>query len=99
MSNDLISRKALLTEIANSFLIPILKMNLKPEHMTIIKIEEIIKNMPTAFDKENVINEIKEYKEDAEEWAKKSVENADEFYTYADAYKNCLEIIEKGGIE
>ena len=74
-------------------------MNLKPEHMTIIKIEEIIKNMPTAFDKENVINEIKEYKEDAEEWAKKPVENADEFYTYADAYKNCLEIIEKGGIE
>lgn len=99
MSNDLISRKALLTEIANSFLIPILKMNLRPEHKAVIKIEEIIKNMPTAFDKEKVINEIKEYKEDAEEWANKPIENADEFYTYADAYKNCLEIVENGGVE
>ena len=43
-----------------------------------------------------MINEIKEYKEDAEEWAKKPVENSDEFWTYADAYKRCLEIVEKG---
>ena len=29
----------------------------------------------------------------------KSIENADEFYTYVDAYKNCLEIVEKSGVE
>lgn len=45
------------------------------------------------------MNEIKEYKEDAEKWAKKPIENADEFSTYVDAYKNCLEIVEKGGVD
>ena len=54
ISDDLISRKALLREIENSFSIPILKRNLRPEHKVILKIEEIIKNMPAAFDKEKV---------------------------------------------
>lgn len=80
--------------------------------MRLIDADEIIKDRvendpvriavqcaPIAFDKEKVMNEIKEYKEDAEKWANKSIENADEFYTYVDAYKNCLEIVEKGGVE
>lgn len=71
------------------------KINHDMEHDHFIK---MVMQQKTAFDKNNVINEIKEYKEDAEEWAKKSTENPDEFYTYADAYKNCLEIVEKGGI-
>ena len=62
-------------------------------------VQRIISDQPVAFDKEKVMSEIKEYKEDSEEWAKKPVENADEFYTYADAYKRCLEIVEKGGVE
>lgn len=56
-------------------------------------------SQPTAFDKEKVMNEIKEYKEDAVYWSKKSRENADEFCTYADAYQECLDIIEKGGLD
>lgn len=59
MSNDLISRKALLEVIDISFIIPILKMNLRPEHEAVLKIREIIMNMPTAFDKEKVIEELK----------------------------------------
>lgn len=59
-------------------------------------ISVILEEVKTAFDKEKVMNEIQEYKEDAEEWAKNPVENADEFWTYADAYKRCLEIVEKG---
>lgn len=80
--------------------------------MRLIDADEIIKDRvendpvriavqcaPIAFDKEKVMNEIKEYKEDAEKWANKSIENADEFSAYVDAYKNCLDIVEKGGIE
>lgn len=62
-------------------------------------VRRIINEQPTAFDKEKVINEIKEYKEDAVYWSKKSRENADEFCTYADAYQECLDIIEKGGTD
>ena len=61
--------------------------------------QKLIDMQPTAFDKEKVMNEIKEYKEDSEEWAKKPIENADEFSTYADAYKRCLAIVEKGGLD
>ena len=59
MSDDLISRKALLEVIDISFIIPILKMNLRPEHEAVLKIREIIMNMPTAFDKEKVIQELR----------------------------------------
>lgn len=62
-------------------------------------VRRIINEQPTAFDKEKVMNEIKEYKEDAVYWSKKSRENADEFCTYADAYQECLDIIEKGGLD
>ena len=58
MSDDLISRKALLEVIDISFIIPILKMNLRPEHEAVLKIREIIMNMPTAFDKEKVIEQL-----------------------------------------
>lgn len=95
MSDDLISRKEvleLLYEIKDDNSIP-------KNYGTILDIIREVRMMPTAFDKEKVMNEIKEYKEDSEEWAKKPVENADEFYTYADAYKKCLEIVEKGGVE
>ena len=59
MSDDLISRKALLEVIDISFIIPILKMNLRPEHEAVLKIREIIMNMPTAFDEEKVIEELR----------------------------------------
>ena len=59
MSNDLISRMALMEEIEYSFIIPILKINLRSEHKAVLKIREIIMNMPTAFDKEKVIEELK----------------------------------------
>ena len=48
MSDDLISRKALLEEIDLNFIIPILKINMREEHKAVLKIREIIMNMPTA---------------------------------------------------
>ena len=99
MSDDLISRKAAYKAFSD-YLNRNFLGEISPEkELRVGEIASVISSVPTAFDKENVINEIKEYKEDAEEWAKKSIENADEFYTYADAYNNCLEIVEKGGIE
>lgn len=90
MSDDLISRKALIADMKSR----------KYIDKALCEIfETVVDEAPTAFDKEKVMNEIKEYKEDAEKWANKSIENADEFSTYVDAYKNCLDIVEKGGIE
>lgn len=83
MNDDLISRKALLEVIDISFIIPILKMNLRPEHEAVLKIREIIMNMPTAFDKEKVIEELKE----------------EGCIVDDDAGNRAVEIIEKGGIE
>lgn len=92
MNDDLISREEvlkLLYEIKDDNSIP-------KNYGTILDIIREVRMIPIAFNKKKVINEIKEYKEDAEEWAKKPVENSDEFWTYADAYKRCLEIVEKG---
>jgi hypothetical protein len=92
MSDDLISRKALLEVIDISFIIPILKMNLRPEHEAVLKIREIIMNMPTAFDKEKVIEEL----------------TAGKFITIGGntvgesvniRIDRAVEIVEKGGIE
>ena len=92
MSDDLISRKALLEVIDISFIIPILKMNLRPEHEAVLKIREIIMNMPTAFDKEKVIEEL----------------TAGKFITIGGdtvgesvniRIDSAIEIVEKGGIE
>lgn len=58
MSDDLISRRALLEAIDSSFVTPILKINMREEHKAVSKIWEIIVNMSTAFDKEKVIEEL-----------------------------------------
>ena len=84
MSDDLISRKALLEVIDISFIIPILKMNLRPEHEAVLKIREIIMNMPTAFDKGRVIEEIR---------------NVPYGYYNVEVKNEIVEIVEKGGIE
>ena len=96
MSNDLISRKALLEVIDISFIIPILKMNLRPEHEAVLKIQEIIMNMPTAFDKEKVIEELD--KLTGEECTLHECGIRSERCKPCIA-KKAIEIVEKGGIE
>lgn len=90
MNDDLISREAVIKAVDR---------HIREDGTLDEDISVILEEVKTAFYKEKVIEEIKEYKEDAEKWANKSIENADEFYTYVDAYKNCLEIVEKGGVE
>lgn len=92
MSDDLISRKALLEEIDLNFIIPVLKINMREEYKAVLKIREIIMNMPTAFDKEKVIEEL----------------TAGKFITIGGntvgesvniRIDRAVEIVEKGGIE
>ena len=96
MSNDLISRKALLEEIDLNFIIPILKINMREEHKAVLKIREIIMNMPTAFNKEKVIEQIKVLSTGI-------ILNTNICDDYAEGYvraeKDIIEIVEKGGIE
>lgn len=87
MSDDLISRKALLEEIANSFSLPILKRNLRPEHIAVLEIKEIIKNMPTAFDEEKVTNDL----------LNASICSAPDEDSFVEL-EEAIEIVKKGGV-
>ena len=93
MSDDLIGRKALLEVIDISFIIPILKMNLRPEHEAVLKIREIIMNMPTAFDKEKVIEELKYDKEMSKKYSTGLREQG-----HVEAFDEAISIVKKGGI-
>lgn len=101
MSDDLISRKALLKklEVFND-------RDHGNEHflLGIESAKEIIKNEPAAFDKEKVIEDLNDWMKDAEKWAAKydevgDTDNMDLQDMAARCYKNAIEIVEKGGIE
>lgn len=93
MNDDLISREALLREITNSFSIPILKMNLRPEHEAVLKISEIIMNMPAAFDKEMVIKELEYDKEISKKHSTGLREQG-----HVEAFDEAISVVKKGGI-
>ena len=103
MSDDLISRRALLEAIDSSFVTPILKINMREEHKAVSKIWEIIVNMPTAFDKEKVIKELREELNlsdaEKERCARENPLQFDSAKGYANGIANSIEIVEKGGIE
>lgn len=61
------------------------------------ELEETIAQQPTAFDKEKVIKELKTKAEDSRKyWSEFDDEDA---FGEMNAYKNAIEIVEKGGIE
>ena len=93
MTDDLISRKALLEVIDISFIIPILKMNLRPEHEAVLKIREIIMNIPTAFDKEMVIKELEYDKEISKKHSTGLREQG-----HVEAFDEAISVVKKGGI-
>ena len=103
MSDDLISRKALLEEIDLNFIIPILKINMREEYKAVLKIREIIMNMPTAFDKEKVIANLQDELKLAEIEKERCITESPSQFQSAKGYANGvsfgLEIVEKGGIE
>lgn len=100
MRNDLISRMTLMEEIEHSFIIPILKINLRSEHEAVLKIREIIMNMPTAFDKEKVIEKIKD-ESSSERFEDVGISGNVYGHYFKEVIdtEEAIEIIEKGGIE
>lgn len=97
MSYDLISRKALIN------ILNILKGVDKDWLLTINQIIDFIEDQPIAFDKEKVINELREELNlsDAEKdrCARENPLQFDSAKGYANGIANAIEIVEKGGIE
>lgn len=93
MSDDLISRKAvlhILYDIKDDDNVP-------KNYETVLDIIRKIRKMPTAFDKEKVINEIRSGVMAAND---EYIETCDEYYHgMQEAHKNDWKIVEKGGIE
>ena len=87
MSNDLISRKALIN---------ILKGVDKDGLLTINQIIDFIEDQPTAFDKEKVIEELYRYTAEECELHECGIRSE---YCSACMAKKAIEIVEKGGIE
>lgn len=90
MSDDLISRRALLEAIDISFIIPILEINMREKHKAVLKIREIIVNMPTAFNKEKVIKKLEEAGQECNE--------ANDICG-AEAIDYAIGVVEEGGVE
>lgn len=91
MSDDLISRKALLNALENG-------KDKVYEGKTILEVmQEIIGEQKTAYDKEKVINEIRSGVMDANN---EYIETCNEYYHgMQEAHKIDWRIVEKGGIE
>lgn len=90
MSDDLISRKALLDRFRYG------DKESESDKAWICAVRRMIKEQPTAFDKEKVINEI--HISSAGMVVNMNVSSS---YAegYIDAAKDIIEIVEKGGIE
>ena len=107
MSDDLISRKALMKQFIVSDSgrrIPEYDIDNFPITISVKDVKDIIRKAPTAFDKEKVIEDLNDWMKDAEKWAKKydevgDTDNMDLQDMAARCYKNAIEIVEKGGIE
>ena len=99
MSDDLISRKALLEELREIMDEPHNTMFL----MGIGAAVSIVEHRETAFDKEKVIEELREELNlsdaEKERCARENPLQFDSAKGYANGIANAIEIVEKGGIE
>lgn len=92
MNNDLISRKAFMEYLG----LEDTEENREENVGEIVTLEDFDRQA-TAFDKEKVIEELKTKAEDSRKyWSEFDDEDA---FGEMNAYKNAIEIIEKGGIE
>lgn len=103
MSDDLISRKAVLNILTESRV----KDSILCSPAFVEMLTQRINKMPTAFDKEKVINELVELRQKEYSHSDEVFESIDgeEIYDAGrsqgrfEAYHNAIEIVEKGGSE
>ena len=92
MSDDLISRKAFMEYLG----LEDTEENREENVGEIVTLEDFDRQ-PTAFDKKKVIEELKNKAEDSRKyWSEFDDEDA---FGEMNAYKNAIEIVEKGGVE
>lgn len=91
MSDDLISRKALLNRFKYS------ETDNETDKAWICTVRRIIKEMPTAFDKEKVIKKLKHMEKDAFNYYNRY--NDEMAFGESVAFGVAIEIVEKGGVE
>lgn len=97
MSDDLISRKALLNRFKYS------ETDNETDKAWICTVRRIIKEQPTAFDKEKVIEELKSWEKASHDAGIQSTyaeldNKASGYYQESRAYHRAIEIVEKGGL-
>lgn len=104
MNDDLISRKALLKTLSSCNFGNASKVcdsDGFPTHISIVGVMKIISNQPTAFDKEKVIEELRQeamYELGIPE--KKFNSDGGEYSSYCSiSFSQAKRIVEKGGIE
>lgn len=93
MSDDLISRKELLKKFIvsdNGIRIPEYDIDNFPVEIPIKDVKDIIRQLPASFDKEKVIEEIKEYSKTVPLYWN---------CNGGDLVNKIIDIIEKGGVE
>lgn len=101
MSNDLISRSALLESVNYYYTHT---PNDSPEHYAYGVALKEIREHPTAFDKEKIIEELKSWEKASHDAGIQSTyaeldNKASGYYQESRAYHRAIEIVEKGGIE
>ena len=99
MSDDLISRKDVITIIEN--MIFEVGKDLSKSYL-LQDAKERIRRLNTAFDKEKVIEELKEMATHSASCKNQCEFGSTEYFDYMGAevaYKTTIEIVEKGGIE
>ena len=95
--DDLISRKAAYKAFSDYLNRNFIGEVSSQTELSIGEIASVIKSIPAAFDKEKVIKELKTKAEDSRKyWSEFDDEDA---FGEMNAYKNAIEIVEKGGIE
>ena len=94
MSDDLISRKAVIESVDR---------HTRDDGTLDDDISVILEEVETAFDKEKVIEDLTDWKNDADKWEAKydevgDIDNMDLQDMAVRCYVNAIEIVEKGGI-
>ena len=104
MSDDLISREAAIALVYKLGYINVSNQYDFKANCRVDKIRQELVELPTAFDKEKVIEELKSWEKASHDAGIQSTyaeldNKASGYYQESRAYHRAIEIVEKGGIE
>lgn len=97
MSNDLISRKALMVAINTDFYEHFTAHHDSDQTALIDMVMQDIEEIPTAYDADAVIEKLEKLKESA--WDTWNAIDSEQDFGEAIAYKNAIDIVRNGGMK